>query len=104
MDDLTEEERRRADALLAEFFNGRREACVCPRCGAELESRGGMHCSGRDEEGRRWTGGVDWAFCQPCQRWFNMVHGPNHPPPRSWEPCEPPPDPTTDLLDENGPA
>jgi len=62
----------------------------CPQCGTELQSRDSMHCSGQDEQGRRWTGGVDWAFCEVCRLWFQMVHGPNHRPPRTWEPCEPP--------------
>jgi hypothetical protein len=65
-------------------------AQLCPACGSEMKIRDSMHCSGRDEQGRCWTCGVDWAFCEPCRQWFQMVHGPKHPPPRPWEPCQPP--------------
>jgi hypothetical protein len=63
---------------------------LCPECGSELRIRDGMHCSGQYKQGRRWTGGVDWAYCETCRRWFQMVYGPNHTAPRTWEPCEPP--------------
>jgi len=81
---------RKIGDLLAKLAGPTGPANLCPGCGAAMEYRDGMHCSGRDERGRRWTGGVDWAFCQPCQQWFKMVHGPNHPPPRPWEACEGP--------------
>jgi hypothetical protein len=61
----------------------------CPQCGTHATVQGGMHCSGRREDGSRWTGGVDWLECRRCSQWFKQVRSPFIPF-VGWEPCEPP--------------
>jgi hypothetical protein len=90
MDDMSNDALRKVGELFLQLRNPILPTNSCPLCGVAMKLRDSLHCSGRDEQGRRWTGGVDWAFCEPCQRWFKQVYRPKHPPPHSWDPCEPP--------------
>jgi len=73
----------------------------CPECETPLEYHSGMHCSGSRDDGSRWTGGADWAYCSRCDRWFEKVYSPFRPPPEGWAPSDGPPQPPDldDLCD-----
>jgi hypothetical protein len=63
----------------------------CPRCGRALQVCGGFSCVGRTQVGTKCSGGVDYAYCEHCGRWFEQVFSPAVAPPVVWRERECPP-------------
>ncbi len=63
----------------------------CPRCGRALQMRGGYSWLGRREDGSKCSGGADYAFCEPCGRWFEQVFHPAQVSPAAWRERDHPP-------------